>query len=288
MMGNLVSTLQKIWIKHDLVTRSNALAFGLLISFLPLLILTVITFTTLLPVLSPRLGVTEKDFLTILHTQLSHVLPIPSDDLANALKFFKEQWSKKSHKNILSISFLVIILYASQAMWLLLKNFEIQHLSPYNDLRPYIFRRVLSLYFTLFILIFAVAILLTVFGMNLLLPKTIVLFGLSISVYIKWFILGLLLYLSLCVIYKFGNLEKLPFFSLGAFFATISIGLISVALTPLLKKYSTYHLIYGPVTAILLVAVWFQISSFALFIGQDINIAIKMIRKSKASSQNMS
>ena len=154
-----------------------------------------------------------------------------------------------------------------------------QQFSSAKDSRPYIFRRILSLYFTLFLLTMGGAILMTILGINIFLPKTFVIMGLSILIGAKWFILAFILYLTLCVIYKFGNIEKIPFFSTGAFIATLSIGLISVALTPLLKKYSTYHLVYGPVTVILLVALWFQISSFAIFIGQDLNIAIKMLKK---------
>jgi uncharacterized BrkB/YihY/UPF0761 family membrane protein len=279
-MFTIIKNLQTIWSKNDLVTRSNALAFGLLISFIPLLLLTIISFSALVPYLPDFINITERDFLKILHSQLSSILPIPSDELANTLKFLKHHWGKKSYSNLLSLSFVVIILYATQAMWLILKSFEMQQLSLARDTRPYIFRRILSLYFTLFLLTMGGAILLTILGINIFFPKTIQFMGFSIWIGAKWFILALLLYLTLCVVYKFGNIEKIPFFSLGAFVATLSIGLISIALTPLLKKYSTYHLVYGPVTVILLVALWFQISSFALFIGQDLNIATKMLKKS--------
>jgi YihY family inner membrane protein len=279
MMIQIAKNLQSIWIKNDLVTRSNALAFGLLISFIPLLLLTVLSFTTLLPHLPNFINITEKDFLQLLHAQLSNVLPIPSDDLARTIKFLKQHWGKKSYNNLLSVSFVVIVLYASQAMWLILKSFEMQQIANAKDTRPYIFRRILSLYFTLFLLTMGGAILLTILGINIFLPKTFQIMGFSLFIGAKWFLLAILLYLALCVIYKFGNIEKIPFFSSGALLATLSIGLISVALTPLLKKYSTYHLVYGPVTVILLVALWFQISSFAIFIGQDLNIAIKMLQK---------
>lgn len=278
-MIQIAKNLQSIWIKNDLVTRSNALAFGLLISFIPLLLLTVLSFTTLLPHLPNFINITEKDFLQLLHAQLSNVLPIPSDDLARTIKFLKQHWGKKSYNNLLSVSFVVIVLYASQAMWLILKSFEMQQIANAKDTRPYIFRRILSLYFTLFLLTMGGAILLTILGINIFLPKTFQIMGFSLFIGAKWFLLAILLYLALCVIYKFGNIEKIPFFSSGALLATLSIGLISVALTPLLKKYSTYHLVYGPVTVILLVALWFQISSFAIFIGQDLNIAIKMLQK---------
>lgn len=278
-MIKLFKTLQTIWSRNDLVTRANALAFGLLISFIPLLLLTVVSFSAIVPHLPSFITITEKDFLQLLHAQLSNILPIPSEDLARTIKFLKLHWGKKSYNNFLSISFVVIVLYASQAMWLILKSFEMQQFSSAKDSRPYIFRRILSLYFTLFLLTMGGAILMTILGINIFLPKTFVIMGLSILIGAKWFILALILYLTLCVIYKFGNIEKIPFFSTGAFIATLSIGLISVALTPLLKKYSTYHLVYGPVTVILLVALWFQISSFAIFIGQDLNIAIKMLKK---------
>lgn len=278
-MIKIFQNLQLIWAKNDLVTRANALAFGLLISFIPLLLLTVLSFTSLIQHLPSFISINEKDFLQLLHSQLSNILPIPSEDLARTIKFIKQQWGKKSHHKLLSLSFIIIILYASQAMWLILKSFEMQHLSVTKDSRPYIFRRILSLYFTMFLLIMGGAIMITILGVNIFLPKSFVILGFSLILGAKWILLALLLYLSMCVVYKFGNLEKIPFFSAGAIFSTMSIGLISFALTPLLKKYSTYHLVYGPVTAILLVSIWFQISSFAIFIGQDLNIAIKMLRK---------
>ncbi len=282
-MVKILKTLQLIWAKNDLVTRANALAFGLLISFIPLLLLTVLSFSAFAPHLPSFISVSEKDFLQLLHGQLSNILPIPSEDLANTIKFLKNQWGAKNHGKLLSLSFLVIILYASQAMWLILKSFEMQHFSTSKDSRPYFFRRILSLYFTMFLLIMGGAIMLTILGMNIILPKSFLIMGFSLWLGAKSIMLSLLLYLTLCVVYKFGNIEKIPFFSSGALFATISIGLISMALTPLLKKYSTYHLVYGPVTAILLVSIWFQISSFAIFIGQDLNIAIKMIRLKKTT-----
>ncbi len=282
-MVKILKTLQLIWAKNDLVTRANALAFGLLISFIPLLLLTVLSFSAFAPHLPSFISVSEKDFLQLLHGQLSNILPIPSEDLANTIKFLKNQWGAKNHGKLLSLSFLVIILYASQAMWLILKSFEMQHFSTSKDSRPYFFRRILFLYFTMFLLIMGGAIMLTILGMNIILPKSFLIMGFSLWLGAKSIMLSLLLYLTLCVVYKFGNIEKIPFFSSGALFATISIGLISMALTPLLKKYSTYHLVYGPVTAILLVSIWFQISSFAIFIGQDLNIAIKMIRLKKTT-----
>lgn len=279
-MVKLIKTLQAIWSQNDLVTRANALAFGLLISFIPLLLLTVLSFSTLAPHLPNFVSISEQDFMQLLHNQLSNILPIPSEDLANTLKFLKQHWGKKSYNNILSISFIIIILYASQAMWLILKSFEMQQLTTSKkDSRPYVFRRILSLYFTLFLLIVGGAVMFTILGINIFLPKSISILGFSIWLGAKWFLLAALLYFALCVIYKFGNIEKIPFFSLGALLATICIALISLALTPLLKKYSTYHLVYGPVTAILLVSIWFQISSFAIFIGQDLNIAIKMLKR---------
>lgn len=282
-MYKIFHNLQLIWAKNDLVTRSNALAFGLIISFIPLLLLTVLGFSTFAPHLPSFISISEKDFLQLLHAQLSNILPIPSEDLTVTIQFLKKQWIQKIHSKFLSFSFAISILYATQAMWLILKSFEMQHLSTSKDSRPYIVRRILSLYFTLFLLIMGGAIMITTVGINIFLPKSFLIFGFSFWLGAKWILLSSLLYLTLCVVYKYGNIEKIPFFSLGAIFATVSIGLISLALTPLLKKYSTYHLVYGPVTVILLVSIWFQISSFAIFIGQDLNIAIKMIRKKISS-----
>ena len=189
MVIKLLKTLQIIWSKNDLVTRSNALAFGLLISFIPLLLLTVVGFTTLLPHLPDFINITEKDFLHILHSQLSNLLPIPSEDLAKTITFIKSHWAKKSYNHLLSVSFVVIILYASQAMWLLLKSFEMQQLSLAKDSRPYILRRILSLYFTLFLLTMGGAIVLTLLGINILLPKSFQILGFNLWVGTKWLVL---------------------------------------------------------------------------------------------------
>lgn len=96
----------------------------------------------------------------------------------------------------------------------------------------------------------------------------------------RWIIVVLLFYLAISSLYYFGPAKrrKWKFFSVGSTSATILIILSSLGFSYYINHFSQYNAIYGSIGTVIIVMLYFQLNSFILLLGFELNASIRMGR----------
>lgn len=103
---------------------------------------------------------------------------------------------------------------------------------------------------------------------------------------IKWFYLNILrwilavslFYLAISTLYYFGPAKRKnwKFFSAGSTTATLLIIISSLGFSYYINHFSQYNAIYGSIGTIIIVMLYFQLNSFILLLGFELNASIRM------------
>ena len=96
----------------------------------------------------------------------------------------------------------------------------------------------------------------------------------------RWIIVVLLFYIAISSLYYFGPAKrrKWKFFSVGSTTATILIILSSLGFSYYINHFSQYNAIYGSIGTVIIVMLYFQLNSFILLLGFELNASIRMGR----------
>jgi membrane protein len=103
----------------------------------------------------------------------------------------------------------------------------------------------------------------------------------------KWIILGLLMFLSLSVLYYLAPAGKrvFRFFSPGSTLATL-LALIFIALFNLyIENFAQYNKLYGSIGTIIILMLYININAIALLIGFELNASIYDAHRSDAKQK---
>lgn len=94
----------------------------------------------------------------------------------------------------------------------------------------------------------------------------------------RWIIVVLLFYIAISSLYYFGPAKrrKWKFFSAGSTTATILIILSSLGFSYYINHFSQYNAIYGSIGTVIIVMLYFQLNSFILLLGFELNASIRM------------
>lgn len=96
----------------------------------------------------------------------------------------------------------------------------------------------------------------------------------------RWIIVVFLFYIAISSLYYFGPAKrrKWKFFSAGSSTATILIILSSLGFSYYITHFSQYNAIYGSIGTVIIVMLYFQLNSFILLLGFELNASIRMGR----------
>ena len=100
----------------------------------------------------------------------------------------------------------------------------------------------------------------------------------------KWIFVVILFYLAISFLYYLGPAKRKnwKFFSVGSIIATLLIISSSLGFSYYVNHISQYNAIYGSIGSVIIVMLYFQLNSFILLLGFELNASI---RKSKNISQ---
>jgi len=122
---------------------------------------------------------------------------------------------------------------------------------------------------------------------------TITLFGSQVLHYytiaiIKWGLLFILLYMFLAALFYFApyNKKYFKFFSAGAVFSTLLLVILLYALNFYFSNFSSYNLVYGSISALLLIMLWLYWSCMAILIGFDLNVSISIAQTKRKNEHD--
>jgi len=96
----------------------------------------------------------------------------------------------------------------------------------------------------------------------------------------RWIIVVFLFYIAISSLYYFGPAKRKnwKFFSGGSSTATILIILSSLGFSYYITHFSQYNAIYGSIGTVIIVMLYFQLNSFILLLGFELNASIRMGR----------
>lgn len=93
----------------------------------------------------------------------------------------------------------------------------------------------------------------------------------------RWLVVVILFYLAISCLYYFGPAKRKnwTFFSVGSSVATLLIILTSLGFSYYITHFSSYNAIYGSIGTIIIVMLYFQLNSFILLLGFELNASVR-------------
>ncbi|MEP7197215.1 MAG: YihY/virulence factor BrkB family protein [Saprospiraceae bacterium] len=255
--------------RNDLETRASAMSYSFFIALFPSLIF-LFTLSAYLP--------KSWDFYHTLEASLNSILPDQTQDYLwqNIVSSLKP----KAKGSILSIGFFLALYFASNGILTMMRGFDkTYHTSFYK--RSFVKKNAVAILITfLFGILLILSVVVIVLG-NLILNwlfaivKLSYLANLSIGI-MKYLILFILFYITIDIIYRIGPALRRPInsFSPGTIFATVTSIITSVLFAYFLDNFSTYHKVYGAISALIITLVWIRINVVIILLGFELNAGI--------------
>lgn len=261
----------------DINTRANSMAFNFFLSLFPLLLVlfTVIPFFPL-----------NAHFYETIKTSISEVMP---GQAGNSLFRFIKDLTTKPQLNLLSISSILVIYFASNGVMAMIQGFEKSFPTTFETWSGWYkrFRAILLTFLLAFILLASV--ILIILG-NVILHWLYDLTGIVPSSFqsasfhiLRWLVIIALYYTGITSIYRFAvsARKRFAFFTPGATLATFLSLLTSYVFSFYVDNFSSYNKLYGSIGTVIAVMLWIQLNAFILIIGFELNASIAITRDMK-------
>ncbi len=249
-------------------TRSASLAFNFFLAVFPGLLFLV----SLIPFV-PLDGFYEKLLLN-LNDVLPSAIKEPVLDTLNDLV-------KNERQGLLILNILLALYFASNGVDNLMTQFNNTNL--FQEKRVWWKKRLIAIFLVLIltVILFSGIILISF-------TKEILAYffsdgwmGDSVNwIYVnfgRWIIVVALFYFAISFLYYFGPAKRKnwKFFSAGSSTATVLIILSSLGFSYYVNHFSQYNAIYGSIGTIIIVMLFFQLNSFVLLLGFELNASIR-------------
>jgi len=254
--------------------RAASISYRLLLAFFPAMIL-------LLSVL-PHTPLETKDVMDAL------LLFFPGETVS-LFELTVNDLLEKSHVSILSIGFVLTVIYASSSVNAILAGFNASYLLEKKG-SPMLYYLISLFLLVILVVMLGIAVLLIGFsgqGLTWLsnngwLPGEL-LPWLNIA---RWTMSLILVYFSVSILYHFGNpdRDKWRTFTPGATMTTILIVLLSVGFGAFITYLDSYNRLYGSLGTFLLLLVWVNANSSILLLGFEFNVSVHKARNEAISN----
>lgn len=264
----IIKEIKKRWIEERVYDLAAQLAYYILMSIFPFLLLAV-----------TGLGFLPFNSTDILSMIRPYAPPSTYELLESNLKVILDD----QQKGILSISLLITIYLASVAFQSIIRILDNAY--HVHKERPFWMQVLLGI-FMMFGLLGAllVSLLLPVFG-KVLGHYLFQLFGVSdwfydVWAWIRWLLSSLVIFAVFLCLYKYTPNTKVTFGQAlpGAIFVTISWQLSSLGFSYYVSL-GNYSSVYGNLGAIIILVGWFYLSSMVLILGGLLNAVISEVNK---------
>jgi membrane protein len=202
----------------------------------------------------------------------------PNPKLFASVESIVVDFMNNKRKELLSIGFLFTIFLSSNGVMGILRSFDRE--SPAHIKRTGMARRWKALRLTFGLMfVFLISIALIIIQTSLLDKYLVDLIGSTTIVkLISWITLVFIIYITICILYKYGPSlhHKFRFFSTGALIATILFIVISYGFFFVANHFVNYNKVYGSIGTLLMFMAWMFITGLVILIGYEINLAIMM------------
>lgn len=214
----------------------------------------------------------QEDFLSFVETSVP-----PST--YGAVESILIDIMNNSYRSLLSTGVLMSIFLMSNGVNAIISGFESSYhiVSARNFFRQYLVALLLSILLSIMLLI-SVAVFLTIevymhFSDFPTLAKTV-----------RYTFIISMIFLITCVLYKYGAKEtkKIHFFSIGAFFTTFLVIVISYFFGIYVTRFAQYNELYGSIGTLLVFMIYIWINCMILLLGFELNASIYRLKKNNS------
>lgn len=266
---------------HNVGKNAAALAYYLLFALFPLLIF-----------ISNLLGLLDLNVHAIIQT-LQRFLP---RDIVELVGTYLDYVSHTSSKTLFGFALVFSVWFPMRAVKGLMDDVRMAyHLGQPKHPISYIIRQLA--YTFLFLVVIVLTVLLTVTGENVLTYIMKLFLGNTISIsnfllglwqYLRFVLVGLLMFAALGGLYAISTEERQPVRSiLPGITASLFVWLaVSVGFSFYTENFANYSVIYGTLGAFMILLIWLYMTSFILILGAELNAALKNVREEKKSIES--
>ncbi len=267
--GRAAATLVQRYVTHDIAQQGAALAYYLLFSLFPLLILT-----------SSLISQLDLDISGILRT-LSAILP---SGVIALVESYLGYASEHTGRSMLFFSLIFSVYFPMRATRCLMRAVRRAYRLPPPKNRVLYLLRVL---FYTVLLLFSVLLTLLLASLGreaagalasfLALPRQFA----AIWGLVRFALLGLIVFAALGILYAVAQ-DHFPRVSAvlpGAFLSTLAWIILSALYSFYVEYISNYALIYGALGTVVALLIWLYLTALTLILGAEINDMLVCIRK---------
>ncbi len=255
----------------NLFIRANAMAFTLFISIFPALIM-LITLVPYIPV---------QNFDTMLYNYVFEFLPSSAEAWIGTTI---NDLSRISRGGLLSVSFFLVVYFASNGMAMTITGFEKSFDSTFKD-RNFFQTRFTALWMTILIFLMIISAVVVVIATNYMMDYmiTYVIHAQNLK-YLTGIVNALLtvliFYSMIAVIYQYAPAfrKKPGFLTPGSLLATLMFIITSLGFAYYVNNFGNYNKIYGSIGAVIVLMVWLELNCFILLLGFELNASIALNR----------
>lgn len=258
-------------IKGTFSTRASAIAFSFFMAVFPFLlfILNLIPFITFI-----------DDFQIEFLIFMDSLLPPETTEFFDSIF---EDIAAKKRGGLLSFVFLLSIFLMANGVNAIFTGFEFSYHTRVNRsiVRQYFIAVGVSIILALLLLVTVVVTIYLTYIMEDLKAAGVVSNAVFWANMGRYFLFVAMIYLVVATLYYFGTREgRLSrFFSVGAFFSTFLIVLMTYLFGLYIENFSSYNELYGSIGALLILMVYIWINSNILLLGFELNASLLKLRK---------
>ncbi len=267
-------------IKGTISMRASSVSFSFFLALFPFLLFLL----NLIPFISHFAFLTVDMFEESLLRDFGLVIPSDSQSFFNEI--FNEI-QNRPRAGLLSTIFLLSMFFSANGIRSLFTSFqESYHLEiTRNFISQFLYAAGISIIIAFLILI-GVG---TFFYMEGRISEITLWLGFSDYKYVRYIQLvffGFIIFLIVCILYKFGSIEtrKVHFFSAGAFFTTVLFFISTYLFGIYVDNFSSYNQLYGSLGALLIFLIYIFLNANILLLGFELNATIRKLKKMKQSS----
>lgn len=259
--------------RNDLNMRASAMTYHFFLALFPSLIF-FFTLTAYLP--------GNLDFYKNLEHSILSILPSGAKeyvitDMINSIR-------PQAKSGLLSIGFILAIWFGSEGILSLMRGFDKTYKSSFRK-RNWLERQLTAIAITFgFGILMIFSVLVIIFGEKILRQflnyfKMNSFTKISITS-LKYAVTLILFYSVIAIVYRYGPAIKKPIkgISPGALFATVASIITSILFGIFVDRFSSYHKIYGAISALIITLIWMRLNTLILILGFELNAAIVVNR----------
>ncbi|HRG68371.1 MAG: YihY/virulence factor BrkB family protein [Saprospiraceae bacterium] len=259
--------------RNDLNMRASAMTYHFFLALFPSLIF----FFTLTAYLPGNLDFYKNLEHTILSILPSGAKEYVITDMINSIR-------PQARSGLLSIGFILAIWFGSEGILSLMRGFDKTYKSSFRK-RNWLERQMTAIAITFgFGILMIFSVLVIIFGEKILKQflnyfKMNAFTKISITS-LKYAVTLILFYSVIAIVYRYGPAIKKPIkgISPGALFATVASIITSILFGIFVDRFSSYHKIYGAISALIITLIWMRLNTLILILGFELNAAIVVNR----------